>query len=102
MHILHRNEIPFFPAFKGFLGPSCCKDYFLEKVLYHLVSGDIFITSGYVVTGDKLLGYTVFLKLDREFFCILPSLVRLYSAAASPSSDLRLDGLMAIIHYNDE
>ena len=62
----------------------------------------IFITSGYVVTGDKLLGYTVFLKLDREFFCILPSLVWLYSATVSPSLGLCLDGLMAIIHYNDE
>ena len=33
MSILHRNGTPFFPTFDGFLVPSCCKDYFLEKVL---------------------------------------------------------------------
>ena len=33
MRILHRNGIPFFPTFDSFLGPSCCKDYFPEKVL---------------------------------------------------------------------
>ena len=38
-----------------------------------------------------------FLKLDREFFCLQPSLARLYSAAASPSERLRSDGLLAII-----
>ena len=37
-----------------------------------------------------------FLKLDQEFFCILPSLARLYSAAASPSSRLRSDGSLVI------
>ena len=36
-----------------------------------------------------------FLKLDREFFCLQPSLARLYSAAASPSDRLRLDGSLA-------
>ena len=30
-----------------------------------------------------------FFQLDREFFCLLPSLARLYSAAASPSERLR-------------
>ena len=40
-----------------------------------------------------------FLKLDREFFCLLPSLARLYSAASSPSSRLRSDGSLAIIHF---
>ena len=38
-----------------------------------------------------------FLKLDREFFCLQPSLARLYSAAASPSERLRSDGSLAII-----
>ena len=33
-----------------------------------------------------------FFQLDREFFCLLPSLARLYSAAASPSERLRSDG----------
>ena len=36
-----------------------------------------------------------FFQLDREFFCLLPSLTRLYSAAASPSERLRLDGSLA-------
>ena len=40
-----------------------------------------------------------FLKLDREFFCLLPSLARLYSAASSPSSRLRSDGSLPIIHF---
>ena len=43
-----------------------------------------------------------FFQLDREFFCLLPSLARLYSAAASPSERLRSDGSLAIInstHY---
>ena len=38
-----------------------------------------------------------FFQLDREFFCLLPSLTRLYSAAASPSERLRSDGSLAII-----
>ena len=38
-----------------------------------------------------------FFQLDREFFCLLPSLARLYSAAASPSERLRSDGSLAII-----
>ena len=33
MRILLRNKIPFFSPFDRFLGPSSCKDYFLEKVL---------------------------------------------------------------------
>ena len=37
-----------------------------------------------------------FLKLDWEFFCLQPSLARLYSAAASPSERLRSDGSLAI------
>ena len=37
-----------------------------------------------------------FLKLDREFFCLQPSLARLYSAAASPSERLRSDGSLVI------
>ena len=37
-----------------------------------------------------------FFQLDREFFCLLPSLTRLYSAAASPSERLRSDGSLAI------
>ena len=37
-----------------------------------------------------------FFQLDREFFCLLPSLARLYSAAASPSERLRSDGSLAI------
>ena len=43
-----------------------------------------------------------FFQLDREFFCLQPSLARLYSAAASPSERLRSDGSLAIInstHY---
>ena len=39
-----------------------------------------------------------FFQLDREFFCLLPSLARLYSAAASPSERLRSDGSLAIIN----
>ena len=39
-----------------------------------------------------------FLKLDREFFCLQPSLARLYSAAASPSERLRSDGSLTIIN----
>ena len=39
---------------------------------------------------------TSFLKLDREFFCLQPSLARLYSAAASPSERRRSDGSLAI------
>ena len=39
-----------------------------------------------------------FLKLDREFFCLRPSLARLYSAAASPSERLRSDGSLAIMN----
>ena len=31
MHILLKTKIPFFSPFDRFLGPSCCKDYFLEK-----------------------------------------------------------------------
>ena len=38
-----------------------------------------------------------FFQLDREFLCLLPSLTRLYSAAASPSERLRSDGSLAII-----
>ena len=37
-----------------------------------------------------------FFQLDREFFCLLPSLTRRYSAAASPSERLRSDGSLAI------
>ena len=37
-----------------------------------------------------------FFQLDREFFCLLPSLTRLYSAAASPSERLRSDGSLAM------
>ena len=41
MRILHRNGIPFFQTFDSFLVPSCCKDYFLEKVLcMYQVSGE--------------------------------------------------------------
>ena len=39
-----------------------------------------------------------FFQLDREFFCLLPSLTRLYSAAASPSERLRSDGSLAKNH----
>ena len=41
-----------------------------------------------------------FLKLDREFFCLQPSLARLYSAAASPSERLRSDGSLAKTELN--
>ena len=41
------------------------------------------------------IGLHIF-QLDREFFCLLPSLARLYSAAASPSEGLRSDGSLAI------
>ena len=41
-----------------------------------------------------------FFQLDREFFCLLPSLTRLYSAAASPSERLRSDGSLAINFTN--
>ena len=41
-----------------------------------------------------------FLKVDREFFCLQPSLARLYSTAASPSERLRSDGSLAISHGN--
>ena len=37
------------------------------------------------------------MQLDREFFCLQPSLARRYSAAASPSERLRSDGSLAII-----
>ena len=37
-----------------------------------------------------------FFQLDREFFCLLPSLARLYSAAASPSERFRSDGSLAM------
>ena len=37
-----------------------------------------------------------FLKLDREFFCLQPSLARLYSSVPSPSERLRSDGSLAI------
>ena len=43
-----------------------------------------------------------FFQLDQEFFCLLPSLARLYSAATLPSERLRSDGSLAIIiseHY---
>ena len=40
-----------------------------------------------------------FFQLDREFFCLLPSLTRLYSAAASPSERLRSDGSLAISSF---
>ena len=40
-----------------------------------------------------------FFQLDREFFCLLPSLTRLYSAAASPSERLRSDGSLAITYF---
>ena len=33
MRILSEEENSFFFPFDRFLGPSCCKDYFLEKVL---------------------------------------------------------------------
>ena len=36
------------------------------------------------------------MKVDREIFCLQPSLARLYSAAASPSERLRSDGSFAI------
>ena len=36
-----------------------------------------------------------FFQLDREFFCLLPTLARLYSATASPSERLRSDGSLA-------
>ena len=36
------------------------------------------------------------MKLNREFFCLQPSLARLYSAAASPSERLCSDGSLAI------
>ena len=38
-----------------------------------------------------------FLQLDREFFCLQPSLARLYFAASSTSERLRSDGSLAII-----
>ena len=41
-----------------------------------------------------------FFQLDREFFCLLPSLARLYSAAASPSEHLRSDGSLAIMRMH--
>ena len=37
-----------------------------------------------------------FFQLDREFFCLLPCLARLYSAAASPSERFRSDGSLAM------
>ena len=37
-----------------------------------------------------------FFQLDQEFFCLLPSLARLYSAAASPSERLRSYGSLAM------
>ena len=42
-----------------------------------------------------------FFQLNREFFCLLPSLARLYSAAASPSERLRSDGSLAISSQNE-
>ena len=41
-----------------------------------------------------------FFQLNREFFCLLPSLARLYSAAASPSERLSSDGSLAIKKEN--
>ena len=46
------------------------------------------------------IGLHIF-QLDREFFCLLPSLTRLYSAAASPSERLRPDGSLAISHFTN-
>ena len=47
-----------------------------------------------------ITGHIGFLKLDREFFCLLPSLARLYYAAALPSSSLRSNGSLAIMIHN--
>ena len=47
-----------------------------------------------------ITGHIGFLKLDREFFCLLPSLARLYYAAALPSSSLRSNGSLAMMIHN--
>ena len=53
------------------------------------------------VYSDRLVRYngepprSYFLKLDREFFCLFPSLAGLYSAPASQSSRLRSNGSLA-------
>ena len=66
---------------------TCAPSFDWLKLSHHLVS------------GESTLQYMRlhFLKLDWEFFCLQPSLARLYSAAAPPSERLRRsDGSLAI------
>ena len=58
----------------------------------HLVSGE---STLHQVTGYEFTGYTFFSSIE-NFSAYQPSLARLYSAAASPSERVRLDGSLAI------
>ena len=76
MHILHRNGF-LFPKFKGFLVPSCCKDYLLGKELYHLVSEK---STLHQVTRLRvtIYGVTLFEAQSRIFLHIAQSCVVLF------------------------
>ena len=65
--------------------------FFIKKYFNFFMFRDV-PCSGFYRRPPKLH----FFELDREFFCLLPSLARLYSAAASPSERLRSDGSLAI------
>ena len=71
----------FLPGKKALNSHCFCFDWL--KLSHHLVSGE----STLQAWSQRNLHYMRlhFLKLDREFFCLQPSLARLYSAAASPS-----------------
>ena len=74
---------------RGLMRPILFLEFVRDAIDSNQSLRGIYITSGY---GLQIYGLH-FLKLDQEFFCLLPSLARLYSAAASPSSD----GSLAII-----
>ena len=54
--------------------------------------------SPHLVSWESTLHQVTRFKARSRIFCLLPSLGRLYSAAASPSLRLRSDGSLAIIH----
>ena len=73
-----------------------------EGTSVHRLSFDWLTIVTPLVSGESTLhqvtGYTFWSSIE-NFFCLLPSLARLYSAAASPSSRLRSDGSLAVNEF---
>ena len=84
-------------VYRLLIGWNCHTTWSQGNLHYRrLHSVTLFVVCYTAVFKQQLCSRLHFLKLDREFFCLQPSLAQLYSAAASPSERLRSDGSLAI------